>query len=986
MAAMTGHRILSGTDARLRIAPWRGDTRTAHLTPGRGRPTPAAIARALDELAAGPYGAALTAALPAAEQRPFLDAGFEVHERLHLLVRGLDDLPTVARAAGRPAARATTPTGPRVLAVDAAAFPPFWRLDGPGLEDALAATPTARLRVGVGRRRPTAVVGYAVTGRAGPRGYLQRLAVDPAAQGAGIGAALVVDGLRWLRRWGAKEVLVNTQEGNAAGRPPLRAPRLPAPARRPGRAPPGPRRGLLVPLAPRRRPRRGRSSSPGCSSPPSARRRRRRPTGAAAPRRGAADRAGRARPPSSPPGGTFAVRLAPRRRPRRRQHPRGRPPARALALGAGPVDGGRGAAQPRCFQTGHVARRARRRSRTAPAGSPCRSTPPAAASRCATEGVYPVELIAQDAAGTALATLDHPPHRPAGGGRRLAAAGRRGGRRGGRAAGPPARRHDRRCRAGDVEDMAELVAGLRGRPRRARHPRRDARDDRRPARPPPSPATSSWSTRSAPPLPGGTVMALPYVAVEPGRPRAGRPARRARPSSASAGARCSPTRSGCEPSSAAWMAPPRPRGRRASARSRSAASTGSSCPTTRSSRSSPASSATRWPSRSSSRCPTTPRRTRPRPRTCRPSPPTPWCSTGSTPPGSPGLVASRVLASWPSCASSSRAWRGASCSRSTPGTPAAVVQLILEGLGSGRPFAPMGLDAAFDHATPLLDGGGNQVDRPLAAGHAPTPIPDAVGRCAHRRARRRSRPSSASSAPTAPAPSRSPATCCSPPPPACPTTTGATHLDAVESAIDAVTSQRVHPATFTLTLTAREGTIPLTIRNDSGMPRARVDPPAQPEARVPRGRHDRPRAHRAESTRIDIAVRSRASGAFPLQIDVGRRTASGSLATTRYTVRSTAVSGAGLVLSVGAGLFLVVWWARHWQADPAQRQARRGLQPPAPRPVSRRATRFRRHGRSPHRHRQQLRPHRRGGGRPRHRGGPPVDPLRQPTSTRTAPS
>ena len=37
-----------------------------------------------------------------------------------------------------------------------------------------------------------------------------------------------------------------------------------------------------------------------------------------------------------------------------------------------------------------------------------------------------------------------------------------------------------------------------------------------------------------------------------------------------------------------------------------------------------------------------------------------------------------------------------------------------------------------------------------------------------------------------------------------------------------------------------------------------------------------------------------------------------SLATTRYTVRSTAVSGAGLVLSLGAGVFLITWWARHW--------------------------------------------------------------------------
>lgn len=215
MASMTGHRILSGTDARLRIAPWRGDTTTAHLTPGRGRPTPAAIARALEELAAGPYGAALTAALPVAEQRPFLDAGFEVHERLHLLVRSLDDVPQV----GPPPAdlrRGRHADRPAVLAVDTAAFPPFWRLGGPDLEDALAATPTSRLRVAVGRGDGRPLTGYAVTGRAGPRGYLQRLAVEPAAQDAGIGAALVVDGLRWLRRWGAKEVLVNTQEGNAA--------------------------------------------------------------------------------------------------------------------------------------------------------------------------------------------------------------------------------------------------------------------------------------------------------------------------------------------------------------------------------------------------------------------------------------------------------------------------------------------------------------------------------------------------------------------------------------------------------------------------------------------------------------------------------------------------------------------------------------------------------------------------------------------------
>ena len=140
-----------------------------------------------------------------------------MHERLHLLVRDLDDLARLSTPAPPSCAAATTATGPAILAVDAAAFPPFWRLDAPGLEDALAATPVGPPpgRARRGRTRPDRA---ATPSPAGPghAGYLQRLAVDPPAQGAGIGAALVVDGLRWLRRWGAKEVLVNTQEGNDA--------------------------------------------------------------------------------------------------------------------------------------------------------------------------------------------------------------------------------------------------------------------------------------------------------------------------------------------------------------------------------------------------------------------------------------------------------------------------------------------------------------------------------------------------------------------------------------------------------------------------------------------------------------------------------------------------------------------------------------------------------------------------------------------------
>ncbi len=204
------HTIVLG-DERMRVGPWRGDTSTAHVVPlpDSRRVTVAGVRRCVDQLQADGYRRALTAALGREEQQPFLDAGFTVHERLRLLGHDLNDLPSGPPATLR---RARSPDRPVVLAVDEAAFPPFWRLDGVAVDDAVAATPQSRFRVSLGASRE--VVGYAITGRAGVRGYLQRLAVNPAEQGNGIGTALVLDGLRWLRRRGAREALVNTQSDN----------------------------------------------------------------------------------------------------------------------------------------------------------------------------------------------------------------------------------------------------------------------------------------------------------------------------------------------------------------------------------------------------------------------------------------------------------------------------------------------------------------------------------------------------------------------------------------------------------------------------------------------------------------------------------------------------------------------------------------------------------------------------------------------------
>lgn len=195
---------------RLRVAPFRGNAQVAHVTPVAELPPPTAsmVEHTCDVLARRGYRTVVTGALSERERRGFLAAGFTVREELHLLATELVDVPPAPRA---PLRRGRRRDRRAALAVDAESFDPFWRLDETGLEDALTATPSARFRVAVERRR---VLGYAVCGRAGRRGYVQRLAVDPAEQGRGLGRALLVDGLRWLVRRGATRAVVNTQVGN----------------------------------------------------------------------------------------------------------------------------------------------------------------------------------------------------------------------------------------------------------------------------------------------------------------------------------------------------------------------------------------------------------------------------------------------------------------------------------------------------------------------------------------------------------------------------------------------------------------------------------------------------------------------------------------------------------------------------------------------------------------------------------------------------
>jgi ribosomal protein S18 acetylase RimI-like enzyme len=104
-----------------------------------------------------------------------------------------------------------------ILAIDQAAFSPFWQFDEQGLSDALRATPRTRFRAGLtppdDARR---FAGYAICGRSGSRGFVQRLAVLPDFQRRGLGRGMLLDGLNWMRRRGVARAVVNTQLDNAA--------------------------------------------------------------------------------------------------------------------------------------------------------------------------------------------------------------------------------------------------------------------------------------------------------------------------------------------------------------------------------------------------------------------------------------------------------------------------------------------------------------------------------------------------------------------------------------------------------------------------------------------------------------------------------------------------------------------------------------------------------------------------------------------------
>ncbi len=117
----------------------------------------------------------------------------------------------------------------------------------------------------------------------------------------------------------------------------------------------------------------------------------------------------------------------------------------------------------------------------------------------------------------------------------------------------------------------------------------------------------------------------------------------------------------------------------------------------------------------------------------------------------------------------------------------------------------------------------------------------------------------------------------------------------------------------TVTLTSREGDIPITLFNETGGPvQVELTFDSDNKLDFPDGATQRLRLAEGPN-RVQVPVEARASGSFPLRITATSPDGVLTVGRAQITVRSTAFSGVGLVLSIGALLVLVVWWARHWR-------------------------------------------------------------------------
>ena len=160
--------------------------------------------------------------------------------------------------------------------------------------------------------------------------------------------------------------------------------------------------------------------------------------------------------------------------------------------------------------------------------------------------------------------------------------------------------------------------------------------------------------------------------------------------------------------------------------------------------------------------------------------------------------------------------------------------------------------------------------------------------------------------------------------------------DAYLATIDATINRRIaaiqSPPKQSVTLTSNEGVIPFTVRNLLRQPvNVTLELEGTSRLEFPGGER-RTEAILVEpgTNQIPLRVHTRSPGVSPVTVRVTSPDGGLLVTTSRVTVRSTAVSGIGYVLSVGAALFLLVWWFRHWRRARSEKHALSHVTAPHP--------------------------------------------------------
>ncbi len=160
-------------------------------------------------------------------------------------------------------------------------------------------------------------------------------------------------------------------------------------------------------------------------------------------------------------------------------------------------------------------------------------------------------------------------------------------------------------------------------------------------------------------------------------------------------------------------------------------------------------------------------------------------------------------------------------------------------------------------------------------------------------------------------------------------------------AIDAQLARIAVAGDKTVTLTSQQGSLPVTIASSAPYDVDATLTLSSDKLLFPNGgtQWTRPGTitllPAPHTNVIDVPVRSRGSGVFPVEIILRSPTGDLQLSSGTITLRSTATSVVGIVLSVGAVVVLAAWWIRTSRRRRAERRRLEAAdEPPVPAGVS----------------------------------------------------